>query len=116
MVHSTQVCGHVGHRQHRARISFGSTNAAQPFGCPTRRSQIAIEPAAPRDVSLPAIAVRPLVNTASGTVRLGSMAVPGQTETSRYLRVTSGSPPVTDINLGQIARQASRRPNQTARI
>jgi len=40
----------------------------------------------------------------------------GQTETNRHLRVTSGSPPVTDINLGQIARQAARRPNQTARI
>jgi hypothetical protein len=33
--------------------------------------------AAPPDVSLPAIAARPLVNPASGTVRLGSMSESG---------------------------------------
>jgi hypothetical protein len=60
---STTHCG-LAYRSHRPCFPT-------PFGCPTRRSQIAIEPVAPPDVSLPAIAARPLVNTASRTVRLG---------------------------------------------
>src|SRR6267143_5880342 len=55
----------LAYRSHRP--CFPTPSA--PFGCPTRRSQIAIEPAAPPDVSLPAIAARPLVNTASGIVQ-----------------------------------------------
>jgi hypothetical protein len=37
----------------------------------------------------------------------------GQTETNWHVRITSGSPQITDINLGQIARRASsaNRPN-----
>jgi hypothetical protein len=71
-------CGRVGHRKPRSRLSFASTvlpNPSASFGCPTRRGQIAIEPAAPPDISLPAIAARPLINTASGKALLGSMSV-----------------------------------------
>jgi len=41
------------------------------------------------------------------------MTVVGQTETNWHVRATSGFTPITDINLGQIARQASSaaRPN-----
>jgi hypothetical protein len=36
------------------------------------------------------------------------MSGSGQTATNRHVRVTSGFTPITDINLGQIARQAAR--------
>src|ERR1035437_9046814 len=39
----------------RSRVSFASTVLLNPIGCPTRTSQIAIEPAAPPHVSPPAI-------------------------------------------------------------
>jgi hypothetical protein len=81
MVHPTHVLRPGGSPKHRA-LAYRShrpccPTPSAPFGCPTLRSQIAIEPAAPPDGSLPAIAARPLVNTASGTVRLGSTSVPG---------------------------------------
>ena len=81
MVHPTDVLP-GGSPKHRA-LAYRShrpccPTPSAPFGCPTRRSQ-SLEPAALPDVSLPAIAVRPLINTASGTVRLGSMSVSGQT-------------------------------------
>jgi hypothetical protein len=90
-------CGRVGHRNrvlaYRSHRPCCPTPSA-PCGCPTRRSQIAIqiaiEPAAPPDVSLPAIAARPLVNTAFGAVRLGSMSVPGPSLQKRDVRATSG--------------------------
>src|SRR5713226_1712844 len=73
MVHPTHVLRPGGSPKHRA-LAYRShrpccPTPSAPFGCPTRRSQIAIEPAAPPDVSLPAIAARPLVKTASGLVQ-----------------------------------------------
>src|SRR5713101_6900321 len=96
MVHPTHVLRPGGSPKHRA-LAYRShrpccPTPSAPFGCPTRRSQIAIEPAAPPDVSLPAIAARPLVNTASGTVRPGSMSVPGPSLQKRDVRATSGPP------------------------
>jgi hypothetical protein len=44
------------------------------------------------------------------------MSAWGQTETNWHVRVTSGFTPITDINLGQIARQAARRPDLTGPI
>jgi hypothetical protein len=66
-----------------SRVSFASTVLLNPVG--SLRLSRAQKPnryarAAPPDVSLPAIAARPLVNPASGTVRLGSMSESGQTE------------------------------------
>src|SRR6266851_2735531 len=83
MVHPTHVLRPGGSPKHRA-LAYRShrpccPTPSAPFGCPTRRSQIAIEPAAPPDVSLPAIAARPLVNTASGIVQFRV-----QSEVSRY--------------------------------
>ena len=79
MVHPIHVLrpgGHaIAYRSHRLCCPTPSAS----FGCTTRRSQIAIEPAAPPDVSLPAIAARPLVNTASGIVQFRV-----QSEVSRY--------------------------------
>src|ERR1700716_2464651 len=79
MVHPTDVLpgGSPKHRALAYRLHRPCCpTPSAPLGCPTRRSQ-SLEPAALPDVSLPAIAVRPLINTASGTVRLGSMSVPG---------------------------------------
>jgi hypothetical protein len=80
MVHPIHVLRPGGSPKHA--LAYCSHRPCCPtpsasFGCPTRRSQIPIEPAAPPDVSVPAIAARPLVTTASGKVRLGSMSVPG---------------------------------------
>src|SRR5882762_8889922 len=55
----------LAHRSHRLCCPTPSAS----FGCTMRRSQIAMEPAAPLNASLPAIAARPLVNTASADVR-----------------------------------------------
>jgi hypothetical protein len=44
------------------------------------------------------------------------MSQMGQTETNWHVRVMSGLTPITDINLGQIARQAARRLDLTGRI
>src|SRR5882672_1739952 len=83
----------LAYRSHRLCCPTPSAS----FGCTMRRSQIAIEPAAPPDVSLPAIGARPLVNTASGTVRLGSCP----------FRVQLGSVDVSDqVGFDAISRHA----------
>ena len=40
----------------------------------------------------------------------------GQYATNRHVRVTSGFTPIADINLGQVVRQAARRPDQMGGI
>jgi hypothetical protein len=80
-------------------------NPSAPFGCSTRRSQIAIEPP---DVSLPAIAARPLVNPASmdGAARVNVRVKLRRTQCEQ---MSSGLPLKADIAQG--SRHVSKVPN-----
>jgi hypothetical protein len=55
-------------------------------------------------------------STADEVIKRRVTSAVGQFATNRHVRVTSGSAPIADINLGQLARQAARRPDQTGRI
>src|SRR5674476_954928 len=93
----------------RSRVSFASTVRLNPIGsigCPTRTSQIAIEPAAPPHVSPPAIssfgglrtpALKPLSSPPPPS-RAG-IRKPSQTEKSGRATGRSALPPTPDMAL-----------------